>query len=62
MLAFNEHDLDGIMSFFTDDCVLESPRGADPWGTRFMGREAVRNGLGQRFVGIPDVHYGDDEH
>ena len=60
--AFNEHDLDRIMAFFADDCVLETPRGPDPWGTRFTGREAVRSGLAQRFTGIPDVHYGEAEH
>jgi ketosteroid isomerase-like protein len=60
--AFNTHDLDRIMAFFTDDCVLETPRGSEPWGTRFVGREAVRAGLAQRFEGIPDVHYGEDEH
>ncbi len=60
--AFNDHDLDRIMGFFSDDCVFDSPRGSDPWGTRFTGREAVREGLGQRFAGIPDVHYGDDVH
>jgi ketosteroid isomerase-like protein len=60
--AFNAHDLDRIMSFFADDCVLETPRGEEPWGTRFEGRAAVRGGLAQRFDGLPDVHYGDDEH
>ncbi|HEX6873076.1 MAG TPA: nuclear transport factor 2 family protein [Micromonosporaceae bacterium] len=60
--AFNAHDLDQIMTFFTDDCVLETPRGTEPWGTRFVGRAAVRAGLSQRFEGSPDVHYGDDEH
>jgi ketosteroid isomerase-like protein len=29
--AFNAHDLDRIMTFFADDCVLEMPRGNDPW-------------------------------
>ncbi len=62
LAAFNAHDLDEVMTFFTDDCVLEMPRGSDPWGTRFVGREAVRDGLAQRFRGLPDVHYGDDEH
>src|SRR5690606_16700871 len=60
--AFNAHDLDRIMDFFTDDCVLETPRGTEPWGARFVGRAAVRQGLAQRFEGIPDVHYGEDEH
>ncbi|WP_377640386.1 nuclear transport factor 2 family protein [Oryzobacter terrae] len=62
LAAFNAHDLDEIMGFFAEDCVLETPRGADPWGTRFEGREAVREGLAQRFRGLPDVHYGEDEH
>jgi ketosteroid isomerase-like protein len=60
--AFNAHDLDLVMTFFSDDCVLEMPRGSDPWGTRLEGRAAVRDGLAQRFAGLPDVHYGDDEH
>jgi ketosteroid isomerase-like protein len=60
--AFNAHDLDRIMGFFTDDCVLDTPRGTDPGGTRYNGRAAVREGLAGRFTGIPDVHYGEDEH
>lgn len=60
--AFNAHDLDGIMTYFSDDCVLEMPRGNQPWGTRFVGKEDVRKGLATRFEGLPDVHYGNDEH
>lgn len=60
--AFNAHDLDRIMSFFADDCVLEMPRGPHPFGSRFEGAEAVRRGLATRFAGLPDVHYGDETH
>ena len=28
--AFNQHDLDKIMSHFADDCVLEMPRELRP--------------------------------
>ena len=62
LAAFNAHDLDRVMGFFTDDCVLDTPRGTDPGGTRYSGRTAVREGLAGRFTGIPDVHYGEDEH
>jgi ketosteroid isomerase-like protein len=55
--AFNAHDLDRIMAFFSDDCVLEMPR-----GTRFEGKQTVREALATRFEGLPDVHYGNDEH
>ena len=60
--AFNRHDLDAIMSYFADECVFESPRGTGRCGQRFVGKDAVRRGLAQRFQGIPDVHYSDDHH
>jgi ketosteroid isomerase-like protein len=62
LAAFNRHDLDGIMAFFSDDCTFDMPRGPYPFGQRFVGRSAVREGLGSRFKGIPDVHYSDDRH
>jgi len=60
--AFNAHDVDAIMSFFTEDCVLDMPRGPGPGGRRLVGQEQVRAGIQSRFDGIPDVHYGDDRH
>ena len=60
--AFNRHDLDAIMDFFAEDCVFDAPRGPDPWGRRYRGKAEVRHGLGSRFTGIPDVHYGEDRH
>jgi len=55
--AFNAHDVDAILSFFTEDCVLDTPR-----GQRLVGKEQVRTGFQARFDGIPDIHYGDDRH
>lgn len=60
--AFNRHDLEAIVARFHDDCVLEVPRGPDRHGRRFTGKDEVRRGLAARFEGIPDVHYGDDDH
>ncbi len=60
--AFNKHDLDAVMSFFANDCVLQMPRGPDPWGQRYVGKAEVRKGLATRFEGIPDLHYNDDKH
>jgi ketosteroid isomerase-like protein len=62
VVAFNAHDLDAIMALFADDAVLEMPRGPDPWGRRYVGRAAVREGLKARFDGLPDVHYVADSH
>jgi ketosteroid isomerase-like protein len=60
--AFNAHDLDRIMSHFADNAVLEMPRGQNPWGTRFVGKSAVREALAGRFEALPDVHYGEEMH
>ena len=62
LAAFNRHDLDSIMSYFADDCVLYMPRGSTPRGNRFVGKAEVRAGLSKRFEGLPDVHYGEDRH
>jgi ketosteroid isomerase-like protein len=60
--AFNAHDVDAIMSFFTEDCVMEMPRGPGPGGRRLVGKQEVREGIQSRLDGIPDIHYGDDRH
>lgn len=60
--AFNAHDLDRIMAFFSDDCVLEMPKGNKPWGSRFEGKGDVREAIASRFQGLPDVRYGNEEH
>ena len=55
--AFNAHDVDAIMSFFTEDCVMDTPR-----GQHLAGTQQVREGIQARFDGIPDVSYGDERH
>ena len=62
MAGFNAHDADAIVQHFADDAVFESPRGPDPWGRRYVGKDAVRDGFAARFEGIPDVHYEDGGH
>lgn len=60
--AFNAHDLDAIMEFFTDDCSFDVPQGPAPWGRRLHGKGALRDAFAARFSGMPDVHYEADRH
>jgi ketosteroid isomerase-like protein len=60
--AFNAHDIDKVMSYFDNDCTLDMPRGSQPHGSRYHGRDDVRRGLLTRLESTPDVHYGDVEH
>jgi ketosteroid isomerase-like protein len=60
--GFNAHDIDAIMGFFDDDCSLDLPRGPDPHGSRYLGRDEVRRGILTRFESTLDVHYGEVEN
>ncbi|MEX1156915.1 MAG: nuclear transport factor 2 family protein [Chloroflexota bacterium] len=60
--AFDRHDLDAIMEHFAEDAVFETPRGTEAWGRRVIGEAAVRAAFADRFAGIPDVRYQQDDH
>ncbi|AMM26907.1 ketosteroid isomerase [Variovorax sp. PAMC 28711] len=60
--AFNGHDVDAVLTFFADDCVMELPQGPEICGSRFEGKAAVRAGVASRFEGLPDVRYDDATH
>jgi ketosteroid isomerase-like protein len=60
--GYDRHDPDAILAHFSDDAVFESPRGPDPWGKRYVGKQEIRTAIMGRFAGIPDVRYRDDEH
>ncbi len=60
--AWNRHDVDALMTFMTDDCVFEASAGPDVTGTRHVGREAVRAGFADVFVGFPDAHWANPRH
>lgn len=61
-VGFDTHDLEAIMRHFAADAVFESPRGPEPYGTRYVGEAQIREAFAARFAGIPDVRYQDDEH
>lgn len=59
---FNAHDIEAILSVFTDDAVLDAPTGPQPGGRRFVGKEEIRRALVAAFQGAPDVRYDDERH
>ena len=60
--AWNRHDADALMSLMSEDCVFEASAGADVWGTRYVGREAVRAGYVDFWKTFPDAHWGNARH
>lgn len=59
-MAFNNHDLDGVMKSMTDDCVFETTNPA-PDGVRVEGSEAMREYWGKFFAGNPDANFQVEE-
>ncbi|OZI77102.1 nuclear transport factor 2 family protein [Bordetella genomosp. 12] len=62
MAAFNTHDLDAIMAFFAEDSIWEAAAGPEPWGKRFVGKAAIREGFAAGFAALPDAHYKPQGH
>ena len=60
--AWNHHDVDALMTFMTKDCVFEASAGPDVCGTRYAGREAVRDGFAEVWTTFPDAHWGNARH
>ena len=60
--AFNAHDIDGIMSHMTDDCVFEASAGPDVDGEKFVGKAAVRKAYEDVFATFPDARWSNPKH
>jgi ketosteroid isomerase-like protein len=60
--GWNRHDVEVLMTFMTDDCIFESAAGPDACGTRYEGRERVREAFARILAAIPDVMFVDPRH
>lgn len=60
--AWNQHDIDALMSFMTDDCVFETAAGPDACGTRHAGTPAVRRAFASAWAAVPDAQWRNGQH
>jgi len=60
--AWNEHDIDRIMEFMTEDCVFETGGGSEKFGARYEGYDAVRDRFIEVWTDIPDVKFENSIH
>ena len=60
--AWNQHDVDDLMSFMTEDCVFESSGGENTYGTRYEGADAVRKGYAKAWKDFPDAQWNNARH
>ncbi len=52
--AWNDQDVDAIVSLFDDDGAYHEPTGPDNLGRSHVGHEAIRQALQKSFAAFPD--------
>jgi len=60
--AWNAHNINIIMDFMTTDCVFETSSGAERYGTRFVGYDAVRARFIEVWTDFHDVRFANAVH
>lgn len=60
--AWNDHDIESLMRFMTDDCEFHAVGGPDLMGKSFIGREQVREGFMLAWTNFPDAAWLDGDH
>ncbi|AOF92821.1 snoaL-like domain protein (plasmid) [Sinorhizobium sp. RAC02] len=60
--AFNRHDIDGVMHFFSEDCVFNAVGGPEVYGTRFVGIAAIADAFSGVWKAMPDAEWGNHSH
>lgn len=55
--AWNERDVEALMGCMAEDCAFHAAAGADPEGTRHLGRDAVRAAYSAIFEAFPQAHW-----
>jgi len=59
MDAWNAHDVEGIVSFFADDCEFHASVGPELMGASYAGRDEIRKGVTAFFERFPDGRFED---
>jgi len=57
--AWNEHDVESIVDYFTEDGAYFASIGPDDTGTAFRGTDELRRGVAAFLTNYGDVHYTD---
>jgi ketosteroid isomerase-like protein len=60
--VWNGHDIEGILAMMTDDVIFEASFGKDPWGSRVVGKPAVREFLEEMFDRVADIRWDEIRH
>lgn len=57
LAAWNNGDVDSIMSFFVDDCTFHSSAGSELLGATYQGPARIRKAVSAFVQRFPDAHF-----
>lgn len=60
--AWNRHDIEALMSFMTDDCIFQTAAGPEVYGSRHVGKAAVKTAFESAWINFPDAQWIHDRH
>ena len=60
--AWNDHDIETLMSYMTDDCVFYLGSGKSASGDSFEGYAEVKKAFENVWTQLPDVSFRDARH
>ena len=60
--AWNDHDLEALMSLFAEDCVFEASGGDEIRGQRYQGYGEVKEAFAEVLKTMPDAQWGNGRH
>jgi taurine dehydrogenase small subunit len=60
--AFNRHDVAAVMTHFADDCTFTTVGGAEEFGTRIDGAEAIAKAFAGVWAAMPDAEWANHRH
>ncbi len=55
--AYNNHDVDAVMSYFAEDAIFDHGAGSEVYGSRFQGHETLRSVFQGLFDNVESVHW-----
>lgn len=60
--AFNRHDVEAVMKCFADDCVFYTVGGAEAFGAKVEGADAIAKAFSAVWAAMPDAHWDHHSH
>ena len=60
--AFNNHDIDNVMTHFADDCVFYAVAGPEVYGAKIEGAEAIAKAFSGVWAAMEDAHWDHHSH